>query len=701
MADKPQNDVASCKQHLQSLIEMKSKEQQQYKTRLKQIDDLEMKLIQTEIQRIKQHYNEARDKLHDDSQKNICDIVKEIGKIEYEIQQLEDGNNIKNTSSTPTQLSVDSNTTPGNTIATDQHIQTQSSIDSITKSVTTTASKTVNKPSFTALTPKESNEHQVIVSDCIITNISQKPSQTLSSKHRSVTASKSTSKSSLSQSSLSQSSLSQSSLSQSSEKVIESMESTIYAKQSKNKQRRQVSKSIIRNRISTNNINNSSFSKSLSEIRYSKRKDTESSLSQPISSRHESNHNKRKHRKTYVSEDEDNNNDIDMLPIANDIINDDDGTESEESESDQARIRIRIKRGRARGQRQKILESSLSQPSATTNRHFKGHPSSHKRKAYHSDDSDNEPRKKRRKYNSNSNNKKYNREEDEENDDDEEEEEEDSDYYEPNESELESTSDNASSYQQDDEESDDESEHNENEDDDESAESLTAIVSERNSNKSKVKPKTKKKSATMIPLDKAIETLDFGAARQKAWNNRLKNPNAFYYRFNAPRIVRDNKEQQKLCKQQKNHHGGWKNEEHKLFMERVKELGVNYKWGEFSKIIPGRVGYACSNYWSKMIKDGDVIDLNYGRRKDKQLGKNKRELVFKWSTSRNNKSAEFERMKRYSFTVINDRAGVFANLPQKHNKHLSDDKYRILEKKYEENYSPWYKGLLEENKNCK
>lgn len=56
-----------------------------------------------------------------------------------------------------------------------------------------------------------------------------------------------------------------------------------------------------------------------------------------------------------------------------------------------------------------------------------------------------------------------------------------------------------------------------------------------------------------------------------------KNPNSYYYRFNAPG------EQQKK--------GKWTEEETALFLNRLRQVGANSQWGIFSIAIPGRVGY--------------------------------------------------------------------------------------------------------------
>jgi len=41
------------------------------------------------------------------------------------------------------------------------------------------------------------------------------------------------------------------------------------------------------------------------------------------------------------------------------------------------------------------------------------------------------------------------------------------------------------------------------------------------------------------------------------------------------------------------------------------EIGVNGQWGIFSMVIPGRVGYQCSNFYRHLVKTGQVKDSNY------------------------------------------------------------------------------------------
>lgn len=88
-------------------------------------------------------------------------------------------------------------------------------------------------------------------------------------------------------------------------------------------------------------------------------------------------------------------------------------------------------------------------------------------------------------------------------------------------------------------------------------------------------------------------------ARIKAYQSINENPNAYYYRFNAP--------------DEEQRYGAWTKEEEKLFFERLKEckIGENYEWGIFSMGIPGRVGYQCSNFYRRLLKEGRVKDDNY------------------------------------------------------------------------------------------
>merc|ERR1719249_67035 len=104
-------------------------------------------------------------------------------------------------------------------------------------------------------------------------------------------------------------------------------------------------------------------------------------------------------------------------------------------------------------------------------------------------------------------------------------------------------------------------------------------------------------------------------------------------------------------------------DEHKAFMERVMECGVNCQWGSFSKTIKGRVGYQCSNYWRQMMKDGWVKDPNYWIRADGSF-------AFK----RAKKGSIPDEIRRFSFVVLHDPSKVFHPLPGSHPKRPSDAK---------------------------
>lgn len=108
---------------------------------------------------------------------------------------------------------------------------------------------------------------------------------------------------------------------------------------------------------------------------------------------------------------------------------------------------------------------------------------------------------------------------------------------------------------------------------------------------------------TKLRLDDALEKMDnfegWSPARIKAFKSIDKNPNAYYYRFNAPGETQSN--------------GAWTNSEKKLFLERLQVLPVSGQpqWGIFSMAIPCRVGYQCANFYRLLVKRGEIIDPDY------------------------------------------------------------------------------------------
>ena len=89
------------------------------------------------------------------------------------------------------------------------------------------------------------------------------------------------------------------------------------------------------------------------------------------------------------------------------------------------------------------------------------------------------------------------------------------------------------------------------------------------------------KKVSRLRLDDALANVSdmegWSEARIRAYQGMKKNPNAYFYRFNAPGETQRN--------------GPWSKEEEELFMRRVTEVGADGQWGLFSTAIPGRVGY--------------------------------------------------------------------------------------------------------------
>lgn len=121
-------------------------------------------------------------------------------------------------------------------------------------------------------------------------------------------------------------------------------------------------------------------------------------------------------------------------------------------------------------------------------------------------------------------------------------------------------------------------------------------------------PKRRVVQAKRLPLNQALQQLseaaspaeamrDWSAARIRAYAALETNPNAYYYRFNAPG------EAQRT--------GPWSADEKALFLRRVAEIGVDGRWGLFAAAIPGRVGYQCANFYRLLVRTGELRDDNY------------------------------------------------------------------------------------------
>ncbi|KNC48070.1 uncharacterized protein AMSG_04301 [Thecamonas trahens ATCC 50062] len=141
------------------------------------------------------------------------------------------------------------------------------------------------------------------------------------------------------------------------------------------------------------------------------------------------------------------------------------------------------------------------------------------------------------------------------------------------------------------------------------AEAAAARKAAKEAAKARAAPKrttsqeTKAKTAEYrrrLNLDAALaqgNTEGWSAARVHAYEQIGTNPNAYYYRFNAPG--------------EKQGRGKFSAEEHALFMARLAEVGAAGQWGIFAMGIPGRVGYQCANYYRQLIERGIVSDPDY------------------------------------------------------------------------------------------
>lgn len=113
------------------------------------------------------------------------------------------------------------------------------------------------------------------------------------------------------------------------------------------------------------------------------------------------------------------------------------------------------------------------------------------------------------------------------------------------------------------------------------------------------------------PDDISLETWQrWSPAKRRSYNFGLANPNAYFYRHVAPG------EEYKT--------GPFTKHEKELFLARVKEYmkpdgSIHGEWGLFSRAIPGRVGYQCSNFYRKLIIAGELTDTKYKVDKDGKL----------------------------------------------------------------------------------
>jgi len=97
-------------------------------------------------------------------------------------------------------------------------------------------------------------------------------------------------------------------------------------------------------------------------------------------------------------------------------------------------------------------------------------------------------------------------------------------------------------------------------------------------------------------------------AALKAWRDRHENANAYYYRHTDPGEF-EGEETQSLHT--------WTPAERRLFFAeldrwRANQWRLGTCWGIFSKAIPSRCGYQCSNFYRACIRSGEIHDPTYG-----------------------------------------------------------------------------------------
>ncbi len=119
--------------------------------------------------------------------------------------------------------------------------------------------------------------------------------------------------------------------------------------------------------------------------------------------------------------------------------------------------------------------------------------------------------------------------------------------------------------------------------------------------------KKKQRRFHRLLLDEALQQPnqeEWSDARRKSYCLKEILPNCYYYRFNEPGETNKGTSTR-----------NWSPEEKILFLKRVEEMktiGTTKPcWGIFSMKIPGRVGYACQQYYKHLVKTGEIKDPNY------------------------------------------------------------------------------------------
>ena len=167
--------------------------------------------------------------------------------------------------------------------------------------------------------------------------------------------------------------------------------------------------------------------------------------------------------------------------------------------------------------------------------------------------------------------------------------------------------------------------------------SKTKSKSRNGGSKKTTKTRKRKPKRKQRPNIDKNDQSNWSKAKMAAFLAKGSNPNKYYYRFN------ESDDDTSVGSE-------WTDDQIRQFMERVKEMGVNKRWGEFSRTINGKVGYACSNFWRTLIKEKMVKDYTYyfdNNGKPKQI--KQKQINFKIS----------DEFKKYGFVILQDLPGPY------------------------------------------
>jgi hypothetical protein len=135
--------------------------------------------------------------------------------------------------------------------------------------------------------------------------------------------------------------------------------------------------------------------------------------------------------------------------------------------------------------------------------------------------------------------------------------------------------------------------------------------------------------------------------RKRSYFKETANPNAYYYRHLPHGEIQRN--------------GAWTESEKRMFLDRMRELrgdatSFGHDWGLFSRAIPGRVGYQCSNFYRTLLLSGELEDDQYVRGEDGRLHHTSRIRDGQVQTYRKGKNRKPEATKKSRGRKVNEKS---------------------------------------------